>query len=59
MLIFGEKLRFVIVPAGAIKTEGINIPVPRRTGYYNNRKPVVDYLQFENRFDLLKGAKRT
>ena len=59
VLIFGEKLRFVIVPAGAIKTEGINIPVPRRTGYYNNRKPVVDYLQFENRFDLLKGAKRT
>ena len=54
VLIFSEKPRYFIVPTSAIKTEGINIPVPRRTGYYNNRRPVVDYLQFENRFDLLK-----
>jgi hypothetical protein len=58
VLIFGEaRRRFVIVPTKAIKTETIYVPMHKRTAY-NNRKPVVDYLQYENRFELLKGAKR-
>ena len=58
VMIVGEKPRYFIIPESSIKTVGIHIPVQGRRNY-NNRKPRIEYLKFENRFDLLKGAKRT
>ena len=57
MMIFGEKPRYFIIPKSSIKTVGINIPVQGRSNY-NNRKPRIDYLKFENRFDLLKKKEK-
>jgi len=34
-----------------------NMPVRGRSNY-NNRKPRIDYLKFENRFDLLKKKEK-
>jgi len=34
-----------------------NMPVQGRSNY-NNRKPRIDYLKFENRFDLLKKKEK-
>jgi hypothetical protein len=45
-------------PESSIKTVGINIPVQGRRNY-NNRKPRIDYLKFENRFDLLKKKEKS
>jgi len=54
VFILGEgPWRFVIVPRSRIKTSSVNIPISKRSGH-NNRKPVVKYERFENRFDLLK-----
>jgi hypothetical protein len=57
-MIFGEKPRYFIIPELSIKTAGINIPVQGRSNY-NNRKPRIDYLKFENRFDLLKKKEKS
>ena len=57
VMIFGEKPRYFIIPESSIKTVSINIPVQGRSNY-NNRKPKVDYLKFENRFDLLKTKEK-
>ena len=48
VMIFGEKPRYFIIPQSSIKTVGINIPAQGRSNY-NNRKPKIDYLKFENR----------
>ena len=55
-MIFGDKPRYFIIPESSINT-GINIPVQGRSNY-NNRKPRIDYLKFENRFDLLKKKEK-
>ena len=57
VMIFGEKPRYFIIPQSSIKTVGINIPAQGRSNY-NNRKPKIDYLKFENRFDLLKKKEK-
>jgi len=57
VMIFGEKPRYFIIPESSIKTVGINIPVQGRSNY-NNRKPKIDYLKFENRFDLLNKKEK-
>jgi hypothetical protein len=57
VMIFGEKPRYFIIPESSIKTVSINIPVQGRSNY-NNRKPRIDYLKFENRFDLLKTKEK-
>jgi hypothetical protein len=57
VMMSGEKPRYFIIPESSIKTVGINIPVQGRSNY-NNRKPKIDYLKFENRFDLLKKKEK-